>query len=193
MPDRIKISSWSVKILGYSTPNTFGPFIGTIERINPSVLIKGILNRKYTAYMKINCEDGSQINKEFNFKLKKSSQIFKANRFIFLLDYGQNNSVTQIESSLRKIAAQQADNNDIVTIHSHTDLIGTYYDNKILSLIRANQAKEILENEFKILSRKVSLNTIGYGETQNYYQFDDSLPEGRMYNRSLIIEVVKPK
>jgi outer membrane protein OmpA-like peptidoglycan-associated protein len=75
-------------------------------------------------------------------------------------------------------------------IHGHTDLIGSTSGNKTLSLKRANEVKDIFDDEFKKSSKNIYTEAIGYGEAMTPATFNNDLPEGRFYNRNVIVDVI---
>ena len=68
-----------------------------------------------------------------------------------------------------------------------TDKIGDARNNKILSNQRVEAVSKYLTDNKKVNSAYISKQGLGYVEL-----FDNSTPEGRLYNRSVIIEVSTP-
>ena len=78
-----------------------------------------------------------------------------------------------------------------VMIHGHTDIIGNEVYNQDLSLARANDVKNIIQNSLTKAGRNdVKFDVSGYGENENNSPFDNKTPEERFYNRTVIIDII---
>jgi outer membrane protein OmpA-like peptidoglycan-associated protein len=81
--------------------------------------------------------------------------------------------------------------NGTVIIHGHTDIIGDSNYNQKLSIDRANEVKNIIENSLAKAGRNdVKFEIHGFGEDESVSPFGNSLPEERFYNRTVIIDVI---
>ena len=77
-----------------------------------------------------------------------------------------------------------------VIIHGHTDVIGDPEYNVKLSRERSDATQSILARELTKAGKTVTFDTYGFGEDERRAPFNNTLPEQRYYNRTVVIEVV---
>ncbi len=183
--------SWNVVVTDNDGQSfSYGPFVNHNERINPIEMLKGREEGDFTANITMKTANG-EIAESGEFYLQKvvdSESI--GNRFSVIFNYAQSDAVIANEQTLRNDMASKIDVGNKVLIHGHTDLIGSTSGNKRLSLQRANEVKDIFDDEFKKTSKNIYTEAIGFGEAMTPATFDNSLPEGRFYNRNVIIDVI---
>ena len=79
-------------------------------------------------------------------------------------------------------------------IHGHTDIIGDEAHNLALSQSRAQETQKIMERALTRSGKNnVKFETFGFGEDLNRSPFENSLPEERFYNRTVIIDIIPIK
>lgn len=76
----------------------------------------------------------------------------------------------------------------VVEVIGHTDVVGLYEHNKKLSVRRSNTVVKGIKKETN--SKYSELNSKGVGEDEALY--DNSLPEGRFYNRTVQVKIRTP-
>ena len=77
-----------------------------------------------------------------------------------------------------------------MTIHGHTDIVGEESHNLKLSRDRAEETMNVIEQELKRAGKKnVKFDTYGFGEDVHRAPFDNTFPEERFYNRTVIIDI----
>jgi outer membrane protein OmpA-like peptidoglycan-associated protein len=80
--------------------------------------------------------------------------------------------------------------NGTVSIHGYADITGSDAYNLRLSIARANDVKSIMQNSLKKAGRTdVKFDVDGYGRDASKAPFDNKYPEGRYYNRTVIIDI----
>jgi outer membrane protein OmpA-like peptidoglycan-associated protein len=95
---------------------------------------------------------------------------------------------------LANIVSPLISNGSKVIINGHTDIIGDEVYNSTLSIDRAQQTQKIIEKA--LVNKKtdnVIFETSGFGENTNRSPFDNTLPEERFYNRTVIIDILPAK
>ncbi len=184
-------NSWNVIITDEKGQTySYGPFETHNEHINPIEMLKGKGEGDFKANITINTNNGD-IVETGEFALRKIVDIESiGNRFSVIFNYAQSDAVISNENTLRNDMADKIPEGNKVIIHGHTDIIGPNPTNKKLSLQRATEVKEILDNEFKETSKDIYTEALGFGEAITPATFDNSLPEGRFYNRNVIIDVI---
>ena len=183
--------SWSIVINGENISKSYGPFTNEVERINPVDLLADVDGGVYTARIIINRPGGETITEEAEFRLTKVVDDRIGQRFSILFEYAREDAVAQYDETLRnEIADRIPDEGHRVIVHGHTDEIGNENTNRRLSIDRANEVKRILDEEFSNEDKNVPVESIGFGEREMPSKFDDALPEGRFYNRNVIIDIV---
>jgi outer membrane protein OmpA-like peptidoglycan-associated protein len=115
-------------------------------------------------------------------------------RYSVIYEFNDSKSSKMYEKYLSEIVTPKIPKNASVIIHGHTDAIGDPVKNKILSMARANDVKGILEAELKKQGRTdVKFEVYGFGEDEKMAPFGNKLPEGRFYNRTVIIDIIPKK
>jgi outer membrane protein OmpA-like peptidoglycan-associated protein len=185
------IGEWSMRITGDGANQSYGPFRGTIQRINATPILGDRARGSYSATITAKTSDGKTMTKTVLFELKKTEQPpMPADRYSILFEYDESKSVDLYENFLRNEVAPHLPNGSMVFVHGHTDAIGDESYNDKLSLDRAQSTVLILEDETKKLGRTVMFDTFGYGEADSDMLFSNESPEGRHYNRTVVIDIL---
>lgn len=189
----VKFSSWNINIVDEDNKTvTYGPFFSQNERVSPYLLLKGKDEGDYKGFIEIVQADGTKIKDETEFSLTKEMDNTKiGERYTILFNYGQSDAIKNAEKDLRTKVAPKVEDEEILIISGHTDPIGSTEVNAGISLKRADEAKAIFVSEFGSSSDKVdNIISYGYGESNSASTFDNTLPEGRMYNRNVTIDII---
>lgn len=189
--NKVPYKSWDVTISGEGKTMYFGPFIYSSERINPAELMRFLESGKYTAEVVITDKNNIKTKTSMDFKLIKDKEIRNASRYLMLFDYNESNAIAKYEKKIREEIVPGMVIGDKVIVHGHTDVIGNENGNLILSQERANQAKEIIDNELSKENKNIEVKAVGIGQRKMQYTFDNRYPEGRMYNRNIFVEIIK--
>jgi outer membrane protein OmpA-like peptidoglycan-associated protein len=82
----------------------------------------------------------------------------------------------------------------MVIIHGHTDIIGDEAYNHTLSQERATAAQQVIEQALaKAGTKGVNFQSYGFGEDAGTAPFENTIPEERFYNRTVIIDIIPAK
>ncbi|MBK7231733.1 MAG: OmpA family protein [Saprospiraceae bacterium] len=115
-------------------------------------------------------------------------------RYSVLYEFGESKAINIYEKYLHTVLVPKIPAGSTVIIHGHTDLIGEEAYNETLSLARANDVRAILEDGLKDAGRTdVNFVVHGMGEDTGAAPFDNSYPEERAYNRTVIIDIIPKK
>jgi len=187
-------TSWSMEIMNKKgTVKTFGPY----SKENVSIPGKSILDTLYEGDFKV-----TMIGKTKNdMTIKKDTTVHlvlwvpdkneEMMRFSVIFEFNDSKSIDIYEKYLTQIVTPKIPNKATVIIHGYTDVIGDETRNQKLSLDRANDVKRIITNALSKANRKdVKMDVYGFGEDLNYAPFDNKYPEGRFYNRTVIIDII---
>jgi len=187
------IDRWSVVIEGEGTSEVYNfPGTRTSTRIAADPILKDRANGNYTARVMATTRNGQTITREHNFRLvrQEAQSSATAQRYSILFEYDDSRTVQTYEDFLRNQVAPNIPNGATVYIHGHTDKVGLEEYNLELSARRATEVRTVLQNELSRLGRTVTFDTYGYGEAENNAPFNNDRPEGRYYNRTVVMEVV---
>ncbi|MCU0331001.1 MAG: OmpA family protein [Candidatus Kapabacteria bacterium] len=185
------IESWTVRINGNGVNRTFGPFYGMEELIPPAGMLGNNTSGRFFAEVVARTTDGRTLSDTKSFELRRASNERKSSRFSIVFDYAEQDPIGRYENFLKNDAAERIPDGATVFIHGHTDNIGKEETNKKLSRERADQAKKALVSGLRAKGkRNVKVYAVGRGEDTTDAPFDNSTPEGRHYNRTVIIDVV---
>ncbi|MEP7218949.1 MAG: OmpA family protein [Bacteroidota bacterium] len=189
--DDPRIKTWQVVITGEGKRETYGPFDHAQQRIDPKAVMEGLDKGHFTAEVIAVTTDGQRVTQTKEFDLVRREQPAKqARRFSIIFGYGQDDPVRLYENFLRNTVAPKIDAGAKVYVVGHTDNIGDAGLNYSLSGNRAGQVGDVLKDELRKLGRSAMFEVVGNGETETRTTFDNGRPEGRFYNRGVVIEVI---
>lgn len=173
----------------------YGPFIKNVAVISGHKILANMPVGIYKVRMIATLKDGTTQTKDSVLNLQKAvgSATENGYRFSILYEFDQAKSIATYEQFLTKVVGPYLTDRSQVSIHGHTDIIGEEAYNQKLSEERAQGAQKILETYLKgFPGRKVTFESVGYGEQEIFAPFDNNLPEERFYNRCVIIDIVTP-
>lgn len=190
--ENVNVRSWQVTISGNDRNLTFGPYSDPDQRIPSSPLLGEVNSASFEAEVVVTAEDGEIITKTKEFRLVRkpidNSKIMY--RYQILFDYAQADAVRTYESFLRQDLAPRIDKNANIYVIGYTDNIGSDAGNLKLSKDRSKEARTILSDQLRKLGNRSPVSAVGYGEDDSQALFRNTLPEGRFFNRSVIIETI---
>lgn len=112
-------------------------------------------------------------------------------RFSIIYEFNNSKAIEAYDKYLTEVVIPKIPMNATVILHGHTDIIGEEAYNLSLSSERVNDVKRILENGLTKVGRNdVKFEVQAYGEDLNHAPFENNYPEGRFYNRTVIIDIV---
>ncbi len=186
------IQSWTVNITGEGGYNqTFGPYRGTSQRIDAKPLLQGRPNGRYTATVNAVTVNGRTVTRTADFQLvRREAPPVNGQRYSVLFEYDESKTVQTYDQFLRNEVAPRIPSGATVVIHGHTDKVGLEDYNFDLSSRRATEARNILQDALTKLGRTATFDTYGFGEAEARAPFTNTTPEGRYYNRTVLVEVI---
>lgn len=185
------IADYTVAITGNGYSQTYGPYSGTSQRIDARPILQGANSGDYTATVTARTADNRTVVRQQNFRLvRQTTPPTTGQRFSILFEYDESKTVQTYEQFLRSEVAPKIPNNSTIVIHGHTDRIGLEDYNLELSSRRAMETQNILQDELRKMGRTVTVDPYGFGEDESRAPFTNSSPEGRYYDRTVMIEVI---
>jgi outer membrane protein OmpA-like peptidoglycan-associated protein len=190
-------TSWSLDIKDENgKTESFGPFTGE-QVVLPGKTILGTTPRgKYDVTMLGKTKNGTTVKKEksVDMVLWTPDVSEEARRFSIIYDFNNATADDMYEKYLSEIVTPKIPKGATVNIHGYTDIIGDADNNVKLSLARANNVKSILEKALAKAGRNdITFKVDAFGEQERLAPFDNNLPEGRFYNRTVIIDIIPAK
>jgi outer membrane protein OmpA-like peptidoglycan-associated protein len=185
------VDSWTVNVTGEGFNQTFGPYRETTQRIDGKQILGDRASGNYTATVTARTPSGKTVTKTSNFTLSKLEMPpMTGQRFSILFEFDESKTVQTYEQFLRSDVAPRIPAGATVVVHGHTDKVGEEDYNIDLSNRRAAETQRVLQSELQKLGRSVTFDSYGFGETEMRAPFDNSTPEGRYYDRTVLIEVI---
>jgi len=184
------LDSWSVDVKD-ANGNTkhFGPYTSEKENISGSAILDGSAGGTYTIVLNGTTKSGKPVTMETNFPLtRKDEPNVTEQRYSILFEFDKSTTVANYENFLKNNVAPIIPDNAKVIISGHTDIVGDEAYNMTLSNDRANEAKAILEKATTKAGKNITYQTIPCGVGSPV--FENTLPEERFYNRSVVIDIV---
>lgn len=191
------LSSWSLELKDeQNNIQRFGPFTHEKESIPGNQILGKKPKGNYQATMIGQTKNGNTVTKTLPVKMAlwTPPQDEEGMRYNVIYEFNDSRSIAAYEKYLTEIVAPKIPENSKVIINGYTDIIGDQFNNQRISLARANDVKAILEKAMSYTRRKgVQFVVNGYGENETLAPFSNKLPEGRFYNRSVIIDIIPGK
>ncbi len=193
---KLLLKSWSVDVTdSKGTVQHFGPFMSDQQGIPQSAILGNSPDGDYTLVMTGETNTGTSVTKGTSIHLVHPDlSVQKGFRYSVVFDFDRFKTVAEYKNFLTTVVAPLIVEGATVTIHGHTDITGSVDYNQKLSESRAQDAQKILVAAIANSGRDhVTFATSGMGEDPTHAPFDNALPEGRFYNRTVIIDIAPVK
>ncbi|TSD67612.1 OmpA family protein [Inquilinus sp. KBS0705] len=190
------LKSWSVDVADNAgTVQHYGPYTRNQESIPGSAILGNNTQGDYKVVMTGETRKGQPIRKESTVHLTRQTEtIGKALRYSILYDFDSSNSTASYDKFLTNVVAPAIADGSTVIIHGHTDVIGEEEYNMKLSQQRANDVQTTLSRALTAAGKNnVKFETLGFGEDTSHAPFENTVPEERFYNRTVIIDIIPVK
>ena len=190
------LNSWSMDIVdAKGTSRHFGPYTQEIQNISGKEILQDQTSGNYKVFLQGTAKNGTYIKKEAALQLlSQTTTQEKGLRYSILFDFDESKTKASYENFLNTVVAPLIADGSKVTIHGHTDVIGEDAYNMALSKRRATEAQDILKRALSGSAKKdITFETNGFGEDLSQAPFENSLPEERFYNRTVIIDILISK
>lgn len=187
------LASWSLEIADEQGKiKRFGPSTRDDENLSGNAILGDRMRGDYKVVLLAQTKGGKFVRKESPLHLvRRVEPLNDVVRYRILFEFGEAETAARYEKFLTEVVAPLIPDSGVVVIHGHTDIVGEEVYNTFLSTERVKSARAILEAAIaKIGQRGVTYETFGFGEDLQYAAFDNSLPEGRFYNRCVVIDII---
>ncbi len=184
------ITSWQATVSGNGQRRSFGPFTDRSAYMDPTGLLA--LNQpsgQFTMEVVARTADGRTLSDTETFTLTRTVSEGTSQRFRLIFDYAEDDPVGRSTEYLKKEVVPVITPNAKVYVYGHTDNLGKDQANLDLSVARATDVKKILDSELSSKGIK-GVKVVAKGMGENEPPFSNDVPEGRMYNRTVIIDVI---
>ena len=190
-------TSWSLEIRDEKgTVQNFGPYTEEKVSLPGKSVLGGRPNGDYKVTMIGQTKSGKTVRKEtsVHMVLWTPPTNEEGMRFSVIYEFNESKALPVYEKYLAEVVTPKIPQGGTVIIHGHTDVIGEEAYNKNLSVARANDVKEILEQSLSKAGRTdVKMEVYGFGEDEKLAPFENKYPEERFYNRTVIIDIIPKK
>jgi len=191
------LSSWSLEVMDQKRKTQyFGPYTQDNIVIPGKSILGDQPQGDFKITMKGTKKDGSSVQKSStsHIVLWTPSMDEEGMRFSVLYEFNDAKAINIYEKYLSDVLTPKIPIGSKVYIHGYTDIIGNNVNNYNLSLARAHDVHKIIQNSLTKAGRKdVTFAVYGFGEDSILTPFDNTLPEERFYNRTVIIDIVPQK
>ena len=193
---KASFKSWSLEITDEKgVVQHYGAFTRETESVSGNSILGKNNSGNYHVVMIGTTRDGAELRKESTLHLVRDAQPKEVGRrYSILFGFDKSTTITAYSKFLTETVAPLVPDNATVIIHGHSDITGDEDHNRTLSEERATEAQRILEQAIDKLGKKgVRYENYGFGSDMSSAPFDNNLPEERVYNRTVIIDVVPQK
>ena len=190
------LKSWSVDVTDeQGNVQHYGPYTQDQASVSGKTILGNNPQGNYKIMMLGQTKNGDSIKKESYVSLMKMDDPKQEGlRYSILFNFDKSKSIATYENFLTDIVTPLIHENGTVIIHGHTDNIGDEKYNQTLSLERATGAQQIIESALsKAGTKGVKFETYGFGKDAGMAPFENTLPEERFYNRTVIIDIIPAK
>ena len=112
-------------------------------------------------------------------------------RFSIIYEFNSFDAIKVYTKYLTDVVIPKIPNGATVILSGYTDVIGDETHNQRLSIERANDVRQIMVDGLTRSGRNdVKFELYGFGEDLNSAPFENKYPEGRFYNRTVIIDII---
>ncbi len=182
------LSSWGARIDGNGQSRSFGPFTQATAFVDPTGLLQpNQRSEKFTLTVNATTRDGQTRTESEQLTLVRTDQEGTSMRHRLIFEFNDDEPVARSKNFLVSDIIPEVRNGSRVNIYGHTDEIGKA--NLELSMKRADQVMNIMKDELAsrgIRNVRFTSNAVGQDEPL----FGNDTPEGRMYNRTVVIDVI---
>ena len=189
------LQPWFVNITAEDLPNgrTFGPFDGKQAVIPASLIPKGP-SRTINVGVTAQGVDGSNHYDYRTVTLPSDPPTnVGSERHVMLMAYGEVDPTARWKTYIDGTLSERLRDNCKIIVHGHTDDIGVTEVNRKISHQHAERVAALIQ---QVISEKgidnVDLVWVGHGEDPSDTPLRHDSPEGRQYNRCVIIDIVYP-
>jgi outer membrane protein OmpA-like peptidoglycan-associated protein len=191
-----QFQSWTVEIFDEKgNTQKYGPYTTDQASVSGKTILGNNSQGNYKIMMTGITKSGQIVQEESSVSLVKTADDKQEGlRYSILFDFDKSKSIDAYEKFLTEVVTPLISNNSKVIIHGHTDVIGDEKYNHSLSHERATGTQRILEQALSNAGKKgISFETYGFGEDAGMSPFENTVPEERFYNRTVIIDILPNK
>lgn len=197
IPENEDVAFWSVDVIEEGKPVvTQGPYKGVYTaRINAKELLGNKDENKFVMKVNMTKRDGSVVSSQDGqtvrlTKADANEKDAQGLRYSILFEFDESKTVQTYSDFLSQVVVPSIPDGATVIIHGHTDNIGANDYNAKLSQRRVEETQKLLTAYLNKAGKNVKFDTFGFGEDANRTPFANASPEGRYYNRTVVIEVI---
>ncbi|MFV8373260.1 OmpA family protein [Flavobacterium sp. LB2P74] len=188
------LSSWSLQITDeQGKVQSFGPYTQDEVSIPGKTILGSRPEGDYKVKMIGQTKSGKIVEKEtpVHMVLWTPAKMEEGMRYSIIYEFNTSKAISMYEKYLTEVVTPKIPVGATVIIKGHTDIIGEEVYNQDLSVARANDVKNIIQNSLTKAGRNdVKFDVSGYGENENNSPFENKTPEERFYNRTVIIDII---
>jgi outer membrane protein OmpA-like peptidoglycan-associated protein len=187
------LASWSLELTDeQGKVQRFGPSTREHENVSGNAILGDRAKGEFKVVMLGETKRGNHVRKEGSLSLvRRDAPKEEAVRFSVLFEFDQSKTIASYSTFLTDVVTPLVPDSGTVVIHGHTDIVGEEEYNNTLSSERAQDARSLIEATItKSGKRGITFETFWFGEDLLYAPFDNFFPEGRFYNRTVIIDIV---
>jgi outer membrane protein OmpA-like peptidoglycan-associated protein len=190
-------NSWSVEIKDdKGVIQNYGPYTQDHMTLPGKTIMGARSEGTYKVTMVGLTKDNKEVREEKSVHMVQwtPSKREQGMRYSVLFDYNETDVTKVYDKYLTDVVAPKIPKNGTVIIHGYTDVIGEADNNVKISMARANEVKSILQKALTATGRTdVKFEIYGFGEDEKLSQFENTFPEERFYNRSVVIDLIPKK
>lgn len=187
------LKSWSIDVTAANgITQHYGPYMDDQGSIPRKTILGDNAVGDYKISMVAVTNNGQTVKAENSIHLERPDvTTVKGLKYSIVFSYDKATTLASYSNFLTNIVSPLITDGANVSIHGHTDIIGEEVYNQKLSENRAQQTQLIIEHALAAAGKSnVKFQISGFGEDAGHSPFENSLPEERFYNRTVIIDIM---
>jgi outer membrane protein OmpA-like peptidoglycan-associated protein len=191
------LASWKLEVTDDNNRvQNFGPYYTNKASLSGKSILGDRSRGTYKIVMIGEAKNGTTVRKETRAEIVQWVQpvVERGNRYSVIFEFDQSKVTPAYEKYLIDIILPAITSGATVRVQGYSDTIGDEAYNMTLSESRAQNVKTILQNGLTKAGRTdIKFEIKGHGEIISQSQFNNTLPEERFYNRTVVIDVITAK
>jgi len=194
VPGGNNLNSWKLEVEDEDNKlQTFGPYYTEKTSLSGKSILGERARGTYTFTLIGEAKNGTTVRKVTSKEIVQwvTPVVEHGNRYSVIFGFDQSDASDAYEKYLTDVVTAAITNGATVKIQGYSDTIGEADYNLRLSEARAATVRTIIQNGLTKAGRTdVIFDVKGQGDIISQSQFNNTLPEERFYNRTVVVDII---
>ena len=192
-PDK-QLNTWTIEVKDdRGAVQQYGPYTQTTVTVPGKILMGARAEGRFLITMTGVRKVGPDVKADTSVQMVQwtpdaNEQVI---RYSVIYEFNNSEAIQVYDDYLSNVVVKKIPTNGRVFLSGYSDNIGDAEYNRTLSLGRAQDVERIMKKALKAEGRKdVTFIVQGHGEESGAMPFGNEYPEGRFYNRTVLIDIL---